>query len=190
MKKTLTCFFFMMVESVFAQPDFANHYSQIHLFNLDQKPFSAGEIRKNPASVFIFLLPDCPSCQAYSVTLNELYATFKSNGVAFYGVFPGSYYTMDEMKAYQHDFHVLFPLITDPDKKLLKSLGAKIAPEVFVVDASGQTLYHGRIDDWMYAVGKKKLSATTHELKDVLTAFVQHRPLKTKATPAVGCIIE
>jgi len=190
MKKILFCLLLNAIGPVSAQSNFANEFTHIQLSYLDNKLFSADAITKNAASVFIFLLPDCPASQSYSLTLNELCSAFKSSGVAFYGVFPGHYNTPEEMKEYQDNYHVLFPLITDPEKKLVKSLGAKIAPEVFVVNSSGQTLYHGRIDDWMYAAGKKKLTITSHELKDALTALVHHQPPKVKATQAVGCIIE
>ena len=69
-------------------------------------------------------------------------------------------------------------------------LGAHVAPEAFVLDGSAEILYRGRIDDWMYAVGKKRAVITTHELEDVLNEYVSRGKSQVKNQPAIGCIIE
>lgn len=169
---------------------FEKNYSSIHLHTLDRKIFSCAEIIKNRASVFVFLLPDCPACESYSLTLNQLSEKYRSSGIIFYGVFAGNYNTSEEMKTYQSNYHIRFMLLTDPEKELVKSLGAKITPEVFVVSETGHTLYRGRIDDWMYAVGKKKPAITSHELGNALNAIENNRQIKVSETRAIGCIIE
>lgn len=190
MKKIIMFFLLIAAETVTAENAQENHLLSLQLNTLDQKIFSVDEIRKNTASVFIFLLPDCPSCQSYSLTLNQLSEKYRASGIVFYGVFPGDYNTPEEMKEYQTRYHINFLLVTDPEKKLAKSLGAKITPEVFVANSNGQTLYRGRIDDWMYAVGKKKPMITTHELQDALNSVAHHQPVRVPETKAIGCIIE
>jgi len=54
----------------------------------DGKIFRMYETRKLIASVFIFMLPDCPACENYSLTLNTLAKKYKAAGIMFYGVFP------------------------------------------------------------------------------------------------------
>lgn len=190
MKKIFFLFLLISCKPISAQNDFEKHFSTLQLSTLDQQIFTFDAIKKNTASVFIFLLPDCPACESYSRTLNQLQEKFKSSGIQFYGVFPGHYNTLQEMKVYQSRYRINFLLMTDPEKKLVKSLGAKISPEVFVLSNTGKTLYRGRIDDWLYAVGKKKLKVTTHDLKNALTAIVQKRPIAVSETNAIGCIIE
>jgi peroxiredoxin len=185
MKKFVLLLFVICAEFVSAQNLFS-----IRLKTLDQKIFSLDVTRKNTASVFVFLLPDCPGCQSYSLTLNQLSKKFESSGIVFYGIFPGDYNTIQEMKDFQTRYHVNFLLLTDPDKKLAKGLAAKVVPEAFVVNNTGKILYHGRIDDWMYAAGKKKPSVTKHELLDALDAIAHHQPVKVPETKAIGCIIE
>ncbi len=185
MKKIFIFLLLFSSERISAQ----NLYS-IQLKTLDHKIFSLDEIKKNNASVFIFLLPDCPGCQSYSLTLNQLNKKFESAGIVFYGVFPDDYNTLKEMKDFQTQYHINFSLLTDPEKKLAKTLAAKVVPEAFVTDNTGKILYRGRIDDWMYATGKKKPTITTHELQDALNAIVLHQPIKISQTKAIGCIIE
>ena len=180
----------LITETIFAQQKFESNFSDIQLSTIDQNIFSCNEIIKNTASVFIFLLPDCPACESYSLPLNKLQEKYKASGIRFYGVFPGQYNTIEEMKNFQSRYHINFLLMTDPEKKLVSSLGAKVAPEAFVVNSEAKVIYRGRIDDWMYAVGKKKPVVTSRELQDALNALVNHVPVKVSETKAIGCIIE
>jgi len=140
------------------------------------------------AVVYVFLLPDCPACQDYSLTLNKLASKYKT--IQFIGVMPGSYCTVEELKTFLKKYHISFPVYIDNNKALSKCLNALIVPEVFFISRENNLLYSGRIDDWMYSLSKKKPKATTHELADALESFVQHKPIKVKKTKAVGCFIE
>jgi peroxiredoxin len=185
MKKTLLILFLFFAKYLSAQSIYS-----VQLKMLDQKTFALDKIKKNTATVFVFLLPDCPASQSYSLTLNQLAKKFESSGIEFFGVFPGDYNTIDEMKDFQRTYRIGFSLLIDDQKILVKNLSAKVAPEVFVIGSKGQTLYRGRIDDWMYAVGKKKPVIKTHELEDALNAIAHHQPVKVSETKAIGCIIE
>jgi hypothetical protein len=41
------------------------------------------------AAIFVFLAPDCPLSQNYTLTLNNLAKDFEPKGIGFYGVFSG-----------------------------------------------------------------------------------------------------
>ena len=185
MKKVL-----ILLLVIFAGKASAQNLNSIQLKTLDQKEFSMEATKKNTATVFVFLFADCPACQSYSLTLNQLSKKFESSGIVFYGIFPGDYNTLKEMKDFQTHYHINFLLLTDPEKKLAKSLAAKVVPEAFVLNNDGKILYRGRIDDWMYAIGKKKPAITKHELQDALNAIILHQPIKVSETTAIGCIIE
>src|SRR5689334_15763595 len=102
MKKTVVLLLLLINAGLIpAQKDFEKNFSSIHLATLDQINFSFDVIKKNTASVFIFLLPDCPACQSYSLTLNRFNEKFKPEGIVFYGIFPGNYNTLKEMKDFQ-----------------------------------------------------------------------------------------
>ena len=151
--------------------------------------FRMYETRKFTASVFVFLLPDCPACENYALTLNTLSLKFKANGIQFYGVFP-PFVKAEEIKKYKNDYQVKFPLLVDNNKELLHAFDAHIAPEAFIVSETTWLLYRGRIDDWFYAVGKKKLVISKHELEDALNDIVAHKKVAVSKTQPVGCIID
>lgn len=160
------------------------------LLNLENKSVTLSTASGTEHTVIVLLLPDCPACQSYSRTLNQLCKTYAKNSVRFYGVFPGTYNTIDEMKQYKQEYGIAFPLLRDPDKTLVKSLHATTVPEVFLINKNGETVYSGRIDDWMYALGKKRSVITRHDLKDALNALLSNKKIAVSKTVPIGCIIE
>jgi peroxiredoxin len=157
---------------------------------LDGKDFPLTEIRNHKAAVFVFLLADCPACENYALTLNQLNEKYKANDIGFYGVFPGTYSKSGEMLSYKNTYKINFPLLVDKDKKLVKALKAKTAPQAFLLSKTGKGLYSGRIDDWMYAVGRKRTVITKHELQDAIDATIKGNKVPVATTVAIGCLIE
>ncbi len=163
-------------------------------------PLSLSDLKDHPATyrpaqdakgvAIVFLLPDCPSCQSYSKTLNDLYREFQPQGLEVIGVFPGKYASFSEVEVFRSDFRIAFPLFVDKDQGQVRKVGAAVAPEVFLFDRQGHSVYSGRIDDWMVAPGKKRLKIRNHELRDAMKALCEGRKVTVPRTIPIGCIIE
>ena len=185
------CFVFlpgllMLLNSSFIAPCDPFHGS---LKTHDGKTYALKPPVNRVATVFVFLLPDCPASQSYTLTLNTLSKKYQSKQVQFLGIVPGTYATAAEVKAFVKTYKVSFPVLADTAYKLVRCLGATIVPEAFVVDRKGVTQYAGRIDNWLVSAGKKR-NITTHELDDAITAVINKKPVKVKKTKAIGCYIE
>lgn len=154
------------------------------------KDFAFSQLKKNKASVLIFLSPECPLCQSYSLTLNELQHKFAANNIHFYGLVPDKYFSDADVNAFAKQYKITMPLLRDSEQKITRYTGATITPEVVVVNEKGATVYRGRIDNWAYELGKKRRVITEHELLDVLTAISSGKEIKVKKTKAIGCFIE
>jgi len=164
--------------------------TKVTLQTLDGKDTLLTGITNNKASVFIFLSPDCPLSQSYSLPLNEFSKKYKENNIRFYGIFSGTLHKPEEVKDFQKKYLVEFPLLLDTAYNLTRMLNATITPEAFVVDSKGTVLYSGRIDNWAYEVSKKRQLITEHNLQDALDCIINNMPISVKKTQAVGCIIE
>lgn len=141
--------------------------------------------------VLIFLAPECPLCISYAPRLKDFHSTFaESEKIRFLGVFPGNKYTRAEIQKYLTENPLSFPCVLDPEKKLTQELKASITPECVVLDKKGKKLYQGRIDNWAYALGKKRPVITAHDLKDVLEKRSRGDAVLFRKTEAVGCMIE
>lgn len=165
-------------------------YSFIKLQTLEGRDTMLSSLIKNKASVFIFLAPDCPLSQSYTLTLNEFSKTYLKNKISFYGIFPGTFYSIEKIKYFQQKYLIEFPLLLDTNYALTRLFNANITPEVFVVDSICHVLYCGRIDNWAYEVSKKRANITEHNLQDALDSIISNKPVAVKKTPAVGCFIE
>lgn len=176
-------FVFGLIRGLIAQP-FSG------LTTLDGKPVSNLEMTKQKATVFIFVSPECPLCQSYSLTLNKLYQHYSKQNMQFIAVVPGTYFTKQQVTSYIKTYHISFPVYFDRELKLVKQFKATITPEVFVVNAAGKMLYSGRIDNWAYALGKKRTVVTENDLAETLKAITEDKLIPHLKTKAIGCFIE
>lgn len=166
-------------------PTFPLELKDLQLKSSPYRPASATK-----AVAVVFLLPDCPACQSYSKTLNDLLREFNGAGLELIGVFPGKFATAQEAESFRKDYRIAFPLFLDTDQRLVRKLGATVAPEVFLYDSEGTLRYSGRIDDWMVGPGKKRIRVTQRDLQEAVKAITQGRKLSVRRTTPVGCIIE
>ncbi len=141
-------------------------------------------------AVYIFLSEDCPISQSYTLVLKELHQNYAKAGFDFIGIFPNASSTQESMLSFQRNFALPFPVKLDNANKISRSLGARLTPEVFVVDkASNKVLYQGRIDNAFFKLGQRRSVITTHELQEALEALKRKQPIAIAKTEAVGCFI-
>ena len=81
------------------------------------------------------------------------------------------------------------PVLDDTAQVVAKKLGAKITPEVIVLDPAGTLLYQGRINDLYLGPTKRQREVKVHDLRDALAAIKAGVPVATPRTEAVGCKI-
>ena len=147
-------------------------------------------LKKNKASVFIFLAPDCPLSQNYTLTLSNLSKQFEKNSICFYGIIAGNDFEKNEVNDFVNKYKIGFRILMDTDFNLTNYFKASKTPEVFVVNAQQKILYAGAIDNWASDLGVHRQVITAHYLEDALMEFVQNREIMVKETKAVGCFIE
>ncbi|MBK8340798.1 MAG: redoxin domain-containing protein [Flavobacteriales bacterium] len=120
-------------------------------------------------TVLITLDPDCPFCQMYLPLLDSLAAVHAQEAVHFVGVFASPYISRDSAAKFMRGSPAGFDGLMDPEFVLCKALGARVTPEVFVLDAHGTLVYHGAIDDRAVRAGQKrsKLRSTISRMRSM-----------------------
>ena len=141
------------------------------------------------ATVHIFLKEDCPIARYHTKTLSKLQESYAKEGIAFRGYVSTSKASAQSVAAFKAKFNISFAI--EPDASLSKAhhLGAKVTPEVVVLDRDGKTLYQGRIDNTYADFGKRRRVTTSHDLRDVLEALARGEAVEPKSTKAIGCLI-
>ncbi len=139
-------------------------------------------------AVIVFFSPDCPVCQLNILEIRRI-DTLKGKDLKLELIFTKRF---ENKAAVQRFMDSTLPGITWKwdDGKLATKLEAKVYPEAFLIDSKGNTQYRGAIDDRFPGPGIKKTKAQQHYLADAIVAYLNHRPIQTKATDAFGCSIE
>ena len=166
--------------------------SQLSLLNLEGKSVDPLADQGAKAVVFIFTRSDCPISNRYAPEVRRLSASFASEKVKFWLVYPDADSPPDAIRRHVKEYDYNCEALRDPRHELVKATGVSVTPEaaVFVFNRSGsRMIYRGRIDDQYAAFGKHRPAPTAHDLEDVLTAVVKDATVKFKTTPAVGCYI-
>jgi len=158
--------------------------------NIDGQMFDWKSTTQNVATAFIFISPECPLCENYTVSFKALKNEFEQKGIQLIGVVPGGYYSTDEVKVFLKKYKLDMDILMDTSYTFCSFFKAKVTPEVFLVDQKGETIYEGKIDNWMYALGIKKRVPTEFYLKNAIEATLNNTEILIKKTEAVGCIIE
>jgi peroxiredoxin len=139
------------------------------------------------ASVLIFYVQDCPICNSYAPEINRIVETFTN--FAFYIVQVDPDLELEAAKQHARQYALSPPVLLDHGHELVRRAGATVTPEAVVIGKDGGIVYRGRIDDLYIEPGKKRSSATSRDLRDVLEAIQAGHRVKQKETKAVGCLI-
>jgi thiol-disulfide isomerase/thioredoxin len=183
----LSSLLFLVFNSIIAQ----KNIFEIKTQTTQNKPFTISQLKDFKAVVFVFLSPECPLCHSYSALLNDLASKYKASNIEFVGIFSGVNYSNDEINKYLKEYSITFPTIIDKEYRFKYELNAKVTPEVFLVSKNNaEILYYGRIDNWAYALGKHRMKASEHNLKQSIELFLSNKPITNKYRNAIGCIIE
>lgn len=139
--------------------------------------------------VIVFLDADCPISQYVVKPLNKLQIDYQDQ-IDFIGIIPGTYYSNAELDSFVTNFQVKFPLLVDPKLNMVKRLDASITPEAYLIDAQGNVVYQGALDDKYERLGKARPLPNQQYLETALKEFSSGKTISSSKTEAIGCIIE
>ncbi len=141
--------------------------------------------------VLIVSCNHCPYVMAYEPRIVALATEYQARDVAFLAVnandatrYPDDGMQAMKLRAKERGFP--FPYLRDDSQALVRALGARFTPEVYVFDAARKLRYHGRIDDNHRDLGK----VTSHDLRNALDALLAGKDPPVAETTAFGCSVK
>jgi hypothetical protein len=140
-----------------------------------------------PPTVLVFTTTDCPIANRYAPEIQRLASKFAGK-FRFALVYPVPSDSAEMIRAHVKKFGYSMETRRDVDQKLVKLTGVTVTPEVAVMDGA-RVLYRGRIDDRYLEFGKDRPEPTKRDLEAALDAIVAGKPVATRETRAIGCII-
>ncbi len=181
----LACVTLFWVNSVMA----ASQLVEARVQDLNGRRIHLGFGSNEVARVFVFLSVECPISNSYAPELQRLGRDFGPKGVKLELVYPNRDETAEAVRKHLKEFGLPFSALRDLHHELVKLSKANITPEVAVFLPKEGLVYHGRIDNRYAELGLARPEATEHDLRDVLTAIVNRKPVPRSTARAVGCSI-
>ena len=139
---------------------------------------------KTAATVVVFISALCPVSNAYHDRYKQLVTAFKDMPVQFVFINANDNETLAEVNSYIRAAELPFPVYKDWKNSVADKLGASMTPEAFVLNAKGEVLYHGAIDD-----SKNEARVKVTALRDAIGSTVAGKPVVQKELKAFGCTI-
>jgi peroxiredoxin len=163
---------------------------QFKLKTLKGKTIHFTELKNNKASLIVFLSPDCPLSQKYTLPIREYQEKYAAKGIKTYLVIPGTYYSKKVIREYVKTYKLDFPVLLDKDLRLARFMKASAVPEFFLTSPQASVIYSGKFDNWYESLGKNRVVITEKYLENATDAFLEGTPVRTSKTEPVGCIIQ
>ena len=173
-------------DSVFNTADL----SSIRLFDAGRhRTFSLPSASASGSTrLFVFLSPECPICQNYTVKLNEFNRRYAGK-IKIYGIIPGRSYKAAAVSAFAEKYKIDYPLLIDESLRLSHYLQASVTPEAILLDPGNELVYKGAIDNWYKALGKSRIRTTENYLQDAIDHALRKESPAIKRTTPVGCLL-
>ena len=144
-----------------------------------------GDWKNSKANVLMFIATRCPISKAYDKRMAALAKTYEARGVKFYGINSNKQEDSAEIVGHAKEQGFSFPVLKDAGNKIADRFGAQVTPEVFVIGANGNLLYHGQIDN-----SREEKDVKTRPLPVALDAILGGKAVPEAQTQAFGCSIK
>jgi len=173
---------FIAGTSVASEPKVVEDFT---LKNYDGKSYTLSAIKDAKAIVIMYIATRCPVSNAYNERMVKLYDDYHSKGVVFLGINSNKKEDAEECAehAEEHDFQ--FPVLKDPNNKVADKYDAQVTPEIYIVNANRELLYHGRIDN-----SQREDNVENQDLKNALDEILDGKVVSVTETKAFGCTIK
>ncbi|MBN2411165.1 redoxin domain-containing protein [candidate division KSB1 bacterium] len=155
------------------------------LSDYDQQLHNLDDYTDSKAIVLMFISTRCPVSNSFNERMEKLYQTYSKKGVTFLGLNSNSLEDINEIKKHALDKNLNFTILKDTDNIIADRLGARVTPEIFVINSERVILYHGRIDD-----ANKESDVKSADLKNALDEILAEKPVTTPVTKVFGCSIK
>lgn len=140
---------------------------------------------KGKILVFVFTTPECPCSRSVDRHLSELATTYADKNVVFLGVNANFLTDPEALAEYAKQVGVHFTILKDDYQELADATGARVTPEVFIVDTDGKVVFHGPPDNRPTPTAKP----TVFYLQDALAALTTGKPIPVTDVTPWGCFI-
>src|SRR5437763_12596890 len=167
-----------------APPAIGSAIEDFTLPDADGVNHSLKSLMGKKGAVIIFVATKCPVSNAYNDRMEKVAEDYKAQGINVIGINSNSTEPASEVKSHAAEKGLKFTILKDDGNKIADRFGANHTPEAYVIDASGELVYHGRID-----ISQKIEAITSNDLRDAVDAVLAGKPIQKTTSVAFGCSV-
>ena len=161
---------------------------RFHLADTDGEMHKLADLKgQAKAVVLIFVSSRCPVSESYNTRYKQLVEAFGAKGVVVWGINSNATETADDIKAHADSNSYNFPVLLDRGNQVADAYGARVTPEVFVLDSNLVVRYHGAFDSNM---ALSRVESGKHWAKQAVGAVLAQNAPDPDETKAFGCSIK
>lgn len=149
------------------------------------KSVEVGNWDKSKATVILFVATQCPVSNDYNKRMEKLAKDYGAKGVKFVGINSNKQENSAEIAEHSRKSGFTFAVLKDKGNVVADKFGAKVTPEIYLVNAKGELVYHGQIDN-----SRNESKIKTRPLAEALDAVLVGEPVKNAEVAAFGCSIK
>ena len=101
------------------------------------RKYAPFDSKKNIATVFVFLLRDCPISNVYAPELTRIHKEYYNKGISFFLVHPDKDTDIKSANLHAKEYKLSPPVVLDHGHKLTRLAEAKVTPESKFIDDLG-----------------------------------------------------
>ncbi|HLQ37322.1 MAG TPA: redoxin domain-containing protein [Planctomycetota bacterium] len=138
--------------------------------------------------VLLFVQHECPIANSYAPEIAAMARDWRGSNVRLFLVHVDPRLSVEQARQHAVEYELPAPIVLDPHHVLVAAVGAAVTPEAAVLTERGLQ-YRGRIDDQWGDLGKRSQQPQQRDLRAVVQALQQGRPVPIARTNAVGCLM-
>jgi len=143
---------------------------------LEGMPLTMDNYGDRRGTVVVFLSARCGAMEETIGRINSVHQKYRLREVLFVGVCSNPAETGEELRAFAQKRGCIFPVYRDPDGVVAHQFGARVTPEIFLLDDKGTVRYRG-------GIGPMNAPGT---LDEAIGLMLAKRPIATPTTEAEG----
>ncbi len=153
------------------------------------KPHSLYEFKGKRAVVVIFIATQCPYSNAFNHVMANLAREYAGRSVTFVGINANKTEPVSAVAEHARTHGLGFLVLKDEETVIADRLGARVTPEVFLLDSDWTLRYHGALGNSNHPTTNPE-QATDAEFRPALEAVLAGQPIAQSETKAFGCTIK